>query len=381
MSWVSKTRLLSALFITGCLLLSGCSQLPSKFRYHPGEQLSEELSNQLVWPAAPEQARYKYVGQLIGEDNFYKPGEKTANAGIRFLKWIVGLGDRSPDPVVLQRPQAVITAPDGRVFVSDVSRQAVYVFDKANASLNVWERINENLKFELPVGLALANNGDLLVADASLRIVVRLNSSGESVGTIGLGELKHPAGITVNPEDGFIYVADRGENQIKVFNDAGEFQFNVGEFGENDGQLNGPTYLYWNEGQLIVTDTLNSRIQTFSPKGEFVSAFGRRGLYLGDLPRPKGVSVDNAGNIYVVESYYDYLLVFNREGELLLPIGGSGYEVGQFYLPAGVWADKNYIYVADTFNGRVVIFEYLGDVDGPSHEESSVAADGVAAVR
>jgi hypothetical protein len=45
----------------------------------------------------------------------------------------------------------------------------------------------------------------------------------------------------------------------------------------------------------------------------------------------------------------------------LLPIGGTGTDVGQFYLPAGVWSDNNdRIYIADMFNGRIVILQYLG---------------------
>ncbi|MCL4471142.1 MAG: hypothetical protein ACYC05_11420 [Sulfuricella sp.] len=44
-----------------------------------------------------------------------------------------------------------------------------------------------------------------------------------------------------------------------------------------------------------------------------------------------------------------------------MPLGGTGKEIGQFYLPAGVWSDpQGRIYVADMFNGRVVIFQFLG---------------------
>jgi hypothetical protein len=47
---------------------------------------------------------------------------------------------------------------------------------------------------------------------------------------------------------------------------------------------------------------------------------------------------------------------------LLLPIGGSGSGIGQFYRPAGVWTDhRDRIYVADSFNGRVMIFQLLGE--------------------
>ena len=107
---------------------------------------------------------------------------------------------------------------------------------------------------------------------------------------------------------------------------------------------------------------MNSRIQVLDAAGETVKLrFGSRGLYLGNLVRPKGVAVDGEGNIYVVESYHDHLLVFDRGGQLLLALGGSGGEIGQFYLPAGVWVDRgNRVFVADMFNARVMVFQFLG---------------------
>ena len=73
------------------------------------------------------------------------------------------------------------------------------------------------------------------------------------------------------------------------------------------------------------------------------------------------MTVDGDGNVYVVESYYDHLLVFDRHGSFLLPIGGTGAGIGEFFLPAGAWSDDGgHIYVADMYNGRVIIFQYLG---------------------
>ena len=102
-------------------------------------------------------------------------------------------------------------------------------------------------------------------------------------------------------------------------------------------------------------------MQVFDRKGNLLSLFGERGLYVGNLARPKGIAVDDEENIYVTEGYYDYLLVFDKEGRLLLPIGGTGSQPGQFYLPTGVWTDsRNRIFVSDMFNGRVVVLQYLG---------------------
>jgi hypothetical protein len=56
------------------------------------------------------------------------------------------------------------------------------------------------------------------------------------------------------------------------------------------------------------------------------------------------------------------VLVFSETGELLLPIGGTGKDPGRFFLPAGAWTDDgSRLFVADMFNGRVVVFDYLGD--------------------
>jgi DNA-binding beta-propeller fold protein YncE len=114
------------------------------------------------------------------------------------------------------------------------------------------------------------------------------------------------------------------------------------------------------DGKLYVTDTFNARVQVFDSKGQFIRSVGSRGLFMGNLVRPKGVTADSEGNIYIIESFHDYLLVYDQDARFLLPIGGTGDSVGEFYLPAGVWTDnRDRIYVADMYNGRVEIFQYL----------------------
>ena len=349
------------LVLAGALLLGGCAGVePVRGEMHYGLGDAPE-GQRLLWPPPPEVPRFLYAGTLTGEQNFRRASAST-NTLKTFGRWLAGLDEKGAPPLVLQRPSALIGDDRGRLFVSDTSRQAVFVFDEKAGELQVWERAGGLLNFVAPSGLALAPDGGLFVADAELGMVIRLDARGEPLATLGRGVLKRPTGLARDAVSGRLFVADTMAHDIKVFDAAGALQRVIGRRGEGDGEFNFPTHLAFVQGELYVTDTLNSRVQVFSAAGEILSRkFGARGLLLGNLVRPKGVAVDSEANIYVVESYHDSLLVFSGRGEFLLPIGGTGTATGRFYLPSGVWVDaKNRVFVADMFNGRVVLFQFLG---------------------
>jgi len=336
------------------VFLTGCSQSKTSILRYKDESASK------VWPDEPDIPRYKYIGELTGENNIYSEGE---GAFTRFFKWLLGLTSRN-DLIVLQRPQSgFVDEERQRIYVTDISRGAVFVFDEAEGKLIIWDRagLKNEARFQSPIGIVPGDNGEVFVADADLGIVVKLNSEGEPIGNFGKGILKRPTGLARDARTKRVFVSDTHAHNIKIFDDAGELIDVIGSRGEKSGEFNFPIYINYAKDQLYVTDSMNARVQIFNREGDFVSKFGKRSLNLGDFLRPKGITVDSEGNIYVVESYYDYLLVYNSSGEFLLPIGGSGSGIGQFYLPSGVWTDsRDRIYVADMFNGRIVIFQYLG---------------------
>jgi len=136
--------------------------------------------------------------------------------------------------------------------------------------------------------------------------------------------------VAPDAERGRVYVSDPHGQDTKVFDDDGRLIDVIAQRGEGDGDLNFPTHLAFAGDKLYVTDGMNARVQIYDSDGRNAGGFGRRGLYIGNMTRPKGITVDTEGNIYVVESFYDNLLVFNNDGKFLMPIGGSGKEIGQF---------------------------------------------------
>jgi DNA-binding beta-propeller fold protein YncE len=192
--------------------------------------------------------------------------------------------------------------------------------------------------------------------------VFELAPDGQPIGRFGAGELVRPTGIGIDKTTGDIYVADTGAHQVKVFTAGGELTRTIGVPGDAPGELNAPMHICISGGKVYVSDTLNARVQIFSAKdGALVGQIGQRGLFVGNLVRPKGVAVDSDNNVYVVESYHDHLLIYNDAGKFLLPLGGTGADIGQFFLPAGAWSDDNdRIFISDMFNARVIILRYVG---------------------
>jgi DNA-binding beta-propeller fold protein YncE len=348
-------RLLAAAALA---LLAGCAAEPLVMQLEGSGGGSARF---FPAPETQETPRYRYVGQLVGDTNFKPKAGGERNAGRKFLSWLVGLGDTPDQPLMLVRPQAGVVDGAGRVLVTDVGRNAIFVFDEAGGKLELWEKATRSARFESPIAIALGRGGELLVTDSDLARVFRLGPDGSPRGEFGAGVLKRPTGIVRDAQHGRIYVADTHAHDIKVFDDEGRHLATWGTRGDAPGELNYPTHLALSDGVLLVADSMNARIQGFDAEGKAVLRFGQRGMYVGNLVRPKGVAADDEGNLYVVESMHDTLLVYDRTGRLLMSLAGTDGEAGRFYLPAGVWVDgRNRIYVADMFNARVAVFQFLG---------------------
>ena len=60
-----------------------------------------------------------------------------------------------------------------------------------------------------------------------------------------------------------------------------------------------------------MADTLNNRVQVFSPGGRFLWNWGSRGSGDGQFNSPVNIAVDASGNVYVIDAYNHRVQVFS----------------------------------------------------------------------
>ena len=313
-----------------------------------GDELERQaaLYETIVWPEPPQQARIRLVG-VFGEPEDLGIRQSFLS---RFWGWIAGAQARD-----MVRPYAIAVDGD-RLAVADPGVGAVHLFDTAGGDYARIEWAGERLLLS-PVGVAFAGEA-LYVADSALGEILVFDAKGELIRTIE--GVERPTGLAWDPRAGRLYVTDTLSHSVVVLDADGKRLFEFGGRGTGDGEFNYPSHLALAGGRLYVNDTMNFRLQSFDLDGNFVSSFGSHGDGTGDFAQPKGVGLDSEGHIYVVDALFNRVQIFDEGGALLLAFGGDGGAPGEFWLPSGMHIAKDRIYVADSYNRRVQIFQFLG---------------------
>jgi DNA-binding beta-propeller fold protein YncE len=212
-------------------------------------------------------------------------------------------------------------------------------------------------------------------------------ATGETRATKPRFQLLSPYGVGVDSK-GRIYVADAKVGAVFIFN----AETKDTEMIKNGVQARFKliTGLAVDDGdQLFISDSVARHVVVFDPQHRAVASISE------GMSSPAGVAVDNENRfLYVCDTDLDQVLVYDADApfKLLRKIGTAGKEhtltePGQFARPTNVAVDADgNVYVADTFNDRVEVFDADGNFirtfgkpgDGPGYfaRPKGIAIDG-----
>jgi DNA-binding beta-propeller fold protein YncE len=214
-----------------------------------------------------------------------------------------------------------LNEPNGIAIGSD---DTIYVADTWNARIQVFGK-NGNPKFAFvvddgfwgPREVAVDANGFIYVADTGKHRVLKFDPKGQKIRTWGAvdakgapvpgtkpGEFNEPIGLALD-QSGNLYVADRLNFRIQVFTPDGQFlkQWPIKEGWVKD-QVDMEPHLALDKAKQIiyVSDGRGKQVLVYDLNGSFIKSIAKDSNGNNLFNVPLGVTVDNDGNLFVVDA-------------------------------------------------------------------------------
>jgi hypothetical protein len=206
--------------------------------------------------------------------------------------------------------------PEKHVWVVEAARHAIYKFTNDGTRLvqtlgTPNEPGYDETHFNRPTFIGWLPDSTMFVADGYVGTrVVKFDADGNFLmqwGQKGVApNEKRPGyfntvhGLAVDPDARRVYVNDRSNLRIQVFDENGEFidQWSTGPDGSQVYTI------YFSDGKLWAADSHTRRIIAWNTEGYLQYAFGGQGEWAGATDGPHGISVDQEGNLYLADLFH-----------------------------------------------------------------------------
>ena len=293
----------------------------------------------------------------------------TVRLGSGRFEYEVAVGwEKPPAGVGWREVAGVITDEDDNVYAFSRGDNPVVAFDKDGGFLRTW---GEGL-FTRAHGISRGPNGTFYCADDGDHTIRQCTPDGEVLMTIGIPGEPAPlfsgapfnrcTHVATDPENGDLFISDGyGNSRVHKYSADGEYILSWGSPGVDPGQFNiAHNIAADRDGFVYVCDRENHRIQVFDRDG------GLEDIWT-NVHRPCAIYIDGDERVYVGELGWG--MAVNREmpnigprvsimtpaGKVLERLGsGWGLETGQFISPHGIAVDsRKNIYVAEVAHTNI----------------------------
>ncbi|HLX70911.1 MAG TPA: hypothetical protein VKV04_14890 [Verrucomicrobiae bacterium] len=290
---------------------------------------------------------------------------------------------------------------NGNFYVADSGNNAIRKITPAGqvttlAGLAGFPGTNDGVgaaaRFNGPFGIALDSSNNIYVTDTGNNTIRKITPSGvvttfagspgtgsNTNGAANLARFNAPRGISFDSNNN-LYVADSGNNEIRLITPAGAVSLFAGSKTRNSGTNNGtgPSALFdfptgvavGPDGNIYVADEGNHTIRRMTPNAVVSTLAGAGGISgsangtnsTARFDDPINLTVDANTNVYVTDTFNHTIRQVTSDGVVTTPVGtpgtsGSLNATGQsalFNFPIGIAVDQNTnLFVAEFGNNDV----------------------------
>ena len=272
-----------------------------------------------------------------------------------------------PDPTQLGHPVRVVTGLNrpygiafnkcGEMMVSEWFGHRVSIFDIRGQKIRTFGSHGDSPdQMVYPAGIAIDDTDNIYVS--SWHKLQKFTSSGELIKCVGPrgrkeGEFDDPRGVTLYNNQ--VYVCDRDNHRIQVFDLDLNFVRSIGSYGNGRGEFNAPLDVKFDTaGNMYVTEWSNKRVQVMASSGHFIRSFGQEGER--KLRGPSGLHIADK-YVYVSDCDGDCIVVYETSGQFVTSFGRHGQKEGEFGYPYCITSCADgFIHICDCLNHRIQVF-------------------------
>jgi len=208
--------------------------------------------------------------------------------------------DTMPDGWKFGRVSAVAVDSSGNVYVFHRGPKAdpIVVFDSSGKYLRSWGKG----QFGSPHGIRIDSRDHVWVTDTNLHQVMEFTSDGRLLRSWGArgkpgatqATFNRPTDVAFRPDGGFYVTDGYGNSRVVQFSAAGEYVREWGKRGTAPGEFDLPhAVVRDSQGRLYVSDRENNRIQIFDSQGGFL----RQWTHLGAT---QGLDINSNDELWIV---------------------------------------------------------------------------------
>jgi len=251
----------------------------------------------------------------------------------------------------------------GNVWVFNRGSWPLIEFDRSGKMLKRYS--SQTFRVLSSHGIRVGPDGSLWCVDVQGHVIFKVNPDtgrilmvlGNRQGTPGNNDSKdafdQPTNLCFRP-DGSFYVTDGYVNsRVIEFNPDGEYLRHWGTAGKGDGQFTlVHDVVIDSKGLVYVADRQNARVQVFDETGKFLTKWTNAGAPWGL------VYVAQEDAIYMCDGKYDRVVKLGLDGKVLGQFGSWGKTPGKFDYVHDIAFDPTdgSIYTAEIKNWRVQKF-------------------------
>ncbi|MBN1552818.1 TIGR03663 family protein [bacterium] len=225
--------------------------------------------------------------------------------------------------------------------------------------------------FNYPKDIAIDSSGNIFVADSVNGRVQKFDKNGkfltawgkhgEAAGDFGkIGQVYGPIGLGLDKQDN-VYVADTWNHRIQKFDNNGKFMFT---FGDSSVFWAPKDVVVDAEGNIYVVNTGMHKIQKFNRNGQQIWAVGSKGNGSVQFDEPVGIAMDSLGRLFVADTINQRISIYDKDGHLLKQFSVFGWE-DQYSEPyIGLDQENNRVFATDSRHNRIQIFDMQGEFIG-----------------